>query len=782
MGLNLACTLIVGDTESSKVENVIKSIEPYFDYLYVGYNGSSDSWPYYTPSSCEFVYKKFEWVEDFSVSRNQVFDLAYDSGIEHDWLFWIDSDDTLIKGDNIQTLLASVPKSITHVMLPYNYVIDHKGRPSKVHYRERFIRFIPEQRFKWVNSIHEINHPPSPATIHKSSLVAVNHDVVVSQVIDSDPAYQKKRDRNRKSLSEDMRKYVAGESSSPMPLFYYALEIMQSASSMGNVTHPGRLNDACKLFDEFCTKNVSPDHVYMANYYKAICLQLLHNLEASSDAALQCVKIYPYWPEAYTLLMDNASTMSDWKSLKYYCDQILSFSEDAISNRDTEQVADITTIYTKTYFYLSQYYLSVKDLQRALNYAKESLDYDPSNEQSINLVKDIEDKIENGYEFPDDCRKRLFGTSPDKSICFFVPPTAEAWHPSLIDGSGSGGAEHCVVEIAKRFAADGYRTVIFGTPGKFGGFDEATGIEFYNCQDFVPSERFDIFVTSRYPHVLDATLNCRKKILWLHDVHSGVDSALKPDGTNRFDQADHVICLTEWHENFTKDLYGCSNTTIVPNGVNIESLKGADLGRPLGNKFVYASSPDRGLGFLLDYWPEIMDVSKELGKPAPELHIYYGWMAIDKMIRLGQRHLAYLKHVITEKISKLGGEDVGIFWHDRVPRSELHKQLPEYDFWGYPTTFCETFCITAVEQQLAGVIPLTSSLAALNDVVSPANELIQGWASNDSYKSEWLAVYRKLLSSDHSDIVSIRMHQRDFASKFTWDASYIKWKELCDES
>jgi len=40
-------------------------------------------------------------------------------------------------------------------------------------------------------------------------------------------------------------------------------------------------------------------------------------------------------------------------------------------------------------------------------------------------------------------------------------------------------------------------------------------------------------------------------------------------------------------------------------------------------------------------------------------------------------------------------------WHDRVDQITLAKHQLTMDAWLYPTDFLETYCITAVEMQLA---------------------------------------------------------------------------------
>jgi len=135
---------------------------------------------------------------------------------------------------------------------------------------------------------------------------------------------------------------------------------------------------------------------------------------------------------------------------------------------------------------------------------------------------------------------------------------------------------------------------------------------------------------------------------------------------------------------------------------------------PKRRKMVWSSSPNRGLPRLLEIFTEI-----ERQVPDVELDIFYGfdcWEAFAKMRNahdeLGQ--IRAHKDRIQEAIAASRGR---VRHHGRVDQTRLAKAFLAARVWGYPTDFPETSCITAMEAQAAGCVPVCTALAALPETV-----------------------------------------------------------------
>ncbi len=141
-------------------------------------------------------------------------------------------------------------------------------------------------------------------------------------------------------------------------------------------------------------------------------------------------------------------------------------------------------------------------------------------------------------------------------------------------------------------------------------------------------------------------------------------------------------------------------------------------------------------------------------------------------------YLEYIKSMIVGKMIELGMEEGGIFNHGRVNQKELADAMYKANFNAYPSAFMETFFITGLENQAAGVIPVSSKLAALTETIAIQDLLVEGWPQNLDYQNRWLNLLFTIIEMEEEERKRIRQIGRNFASQFTWDASYEKWLQL----
>lgn len=113
------------------------------------------------------------------------------------------------------------------------------------------------------------------------------------------------------------------------------------------------------------------------------------------------------------------------------------------------------------------------------------------------------------------------------------------------------------------------------------------------------------------------------------------------------------------------------------------------------HKLGYFSSYDRGLQWLLGMWS---DITKKF--PDAELHIAYGWQTFDKLASSNPERMKW-KHDM-----ELAMEQPGIIHHGRVGKEELKKLRQECGILAYSTDFFEINCITALECQSDGCVPV----------------------------------------------------------------------------
>jgi glycosyltransferase involved in cell wall biosynthesis len=162
-------------------------------------------------------------------------------------------------------------------------------------------------------------------------------------------------------------------------------------------------------------------------------------------------------------------------------------------------------------------------------------------------------------------------------------------------------------------------------------------------------------------------------------------------------------------------------------------------------------------------WPEIR---KKF--PLAELDIYYGRETYGIM---SDKDMAWTVSKIEEY------KDLGVRECGRVGHEELAAAMQEISVLLYPCTcYAETFCITVVKCQLAGMIPVVCRTGALEETVHPDAPSLPPFKRQDDI-IKYLDLAIKTLSKIE-DLDNDRDKYIEFAKKFTWQACTDKWLEL----
>lgn len=757
---SLAACIIIGDEyREDEVIQLFESLELHVQGIFIAYNGKKhiSSIPWWNN---RLVYiKRFKWEDNFGKARQQSFDMVPKDVF--DWRMWIDTDDIFHAPNGLEEMFDSLDEYTKGIFLKYNYAVDpDTGLVVVEQWRERILS--TDIDWQWKYPIHEVCAAPPNTQLARRDDCWIEH-------LRKSGEDRGARDRNRKIIAKALKE----EPNEPRHMFYFAGETMAEADSLPPGPDKNRIADAAILaFENYkAMSNGMTDDYYLANTRIADIYRMKGEHMKAIEADLTSIAIYPDWPDGYVGAAKSCLEIGDFRRQK-------AFADIATKLPKPQTVASIEPMMTGFYPYflraiacenMNEYEQAIKDFRKAKKY------WNPPNGLLDEKIKLMKKRLRG--ETPEEKReerKARRGTKVDKSICFFTSPIPETWHPLTIEKDGSGGAEICVMELAHRFAADGWRSVVFGTPGEHKGIYD--GVEYWDSNDFSPSEPFKVFISSRNPATFEVDLNAKIKLLWMHDVNVG--ESLYPVKN----KPDTIVGLTNWHTNHLKNLYGIkkSKLQVIPNGINTDRFLVNRSNDGTGDpKFIWSSSPDRGLDILLSLWPVIKE-----NYPNAEVHIYYGWNMIDKIINVTRQqgranlYLEYFKTNIINQMNYLGNEDGGIFNHGRVNQKVLAEAMYKSDFWAYPTSFMETFCITAIENQASGVIPVTSNLAALQETIALKDLLIEGWPQNLDYQNRWLNLLFSLLEMEDEERMKIREIGRNYALQFTWEAAYGKWNDL----
>lgn len=290
------------------------------------------------------------------------------------------------------------------------------------------------------------------------------------------------------------------------------------------------------------------------------------------------------------------------------------------------------------------------------------------------------------------------------SIVLYLGPGVEPWDPTTPNTQGLGGSETAAIEVAKNLVKLGHAVTVYAEAE--GLFD---GVLYKRHESYVGGD-CDVFIASRTPWIMDLgdKISASLKLLWVHDIHCGPPSPQMERWLYRFDR---ILCLSEFHKEFFCNTYPTLHKDRV-----IVTRNGIDPGRfasvvPKKNHMVFSSSPNRGLDTLITNLPFI-----RAQVPDVELHVYYGFDTWETMMRQ-QNNQQQLDEIARYKKLVSGNAHIGVIWHGRVNQKELAEAFLRAKVWGYPTNFPETSCISAMEAQAAGCVPVCSRFAALGETV-----------------------------------------------------------------
>lgn len=183
------------------------------------------------------------------------------------------------------------------------------------------------------------------------------------------------------------------------------------------------------------------------------------------------------------------------------------------------------------------------------------------------------------------------------------------------------------------------------------------------------------------------------------------------------------------------------------------------------HRLFWGSSYDRGLDIILFMWPDIKERF-----PDAELHICYGWDLFDKVTINNPERQQWKKNVQAMM------DQEGVIHHGRVGKKELANIRKQCGIWAYPTYFTEINCINALEAQKDGLVPVTMTLAALDETVGSGVKIagdIKQVKVQDEYLSELLRVM-----SDVQYWKEESQKAKEFASQYSWENSASEWDKV----
>ena len=318
-----------------------------------------------------------------------------------------------------------------------------------------------------------------------------------------------------------------------------------------------------------------------------------------------------------------------------------------------------------------------------------------------------------------------------------------------LDGRlGIGGAELAILTLCEGWQERGYDVTFYNNPNEGG----ASPFKQKTLDEFDPAEDRDILIVFRSPN--ERIKNAAGKKVWF-----SCDQYTIGDFKSFSKEVEKTVCISPFHANYFRDMYGIDNTIVIDLPVRSHDYKSRSYNK-ISKKCIYTSVPDRGAMPLHAIWALIH-------KEVPDAHLVLtsDWRLwnpeIDESV-LAPYRLAYARH---PNVSYVGA----------VRRDVLIQHQLEADLLLYPNLYDELFCITVAEAQVAGAIPITSSIGA----VETTNEFgvqISGHPTEPSFVDAFVEATVRRLQYPHLREEQIAM-QELAEKRFSLERILTEWEE-----
>jgi len=329
--------------------------------------------------------------------------------------------------------------------------------------------------------------------------------------------------------------------------------------------------------------------------------------------------------------------------------------------------------------------------------------------------------------------KLTSGISGNRRFIVFV--TSCGWKPfsgKTLRKKGLGGSETCIIQLAEHIAKMDSKNT---QPIIFCPCDEPSteyrGVWYENCTAYPAFLRFLVDGASAgTAGVTDLTqhrvfLQRTTEYMWmtsemkipfylhLHDIipdqevlvgHTGKDSSFRG-----------VICLSDFHRNLflAQFPFLAAQTYVLGYGMP-DWAEEETPNTKLPHSFIFPSFPNRGLLILLrDLWGRILE-----RLPDAKLFLFCDFK--NQWLRnVAGAEVEQIEHLM----QRYGGSIKNIGWQNPQILKSFWQRA---EYWVYPCTFAETFCLTALEAQYYNCKAITCDLGALPETGRYTAKIIPG--------------------------------------------------------
>ncbi|MEZ0369314.1 MAG: glycosyltransferase [Candidatus Sericytochromatia bacterium] len=348
-----------------------------------------------------------------------------------------------------------------------------------------------------------------------------------------------------------------------------------------------------------------------------------------------------------------------------------------------------------------------------------------------------------------------------------------------------GGTQSAMIYLARALAARGHEPHVFCQCQELAGCVDGVNYRPYaELARFARQNPLDVFVSVADELALKLGIPARITIWWGHNDYSYLWNEM-PD--LRADvagilatRADRLVGVSHWQAQKLTELFHLppEHFWVGRNGVYLPYYA-AEPEPADPPRLIYTSVPDRGLGRLLEHFPNIRRHC-----PEAELHLYSSFRVWGKDKDWDQEHAGRL-YAQAQAMEN-------VFLHEPLAHPELARALSQGYLLAYPSQAAEPVDITAfwgecasvavLEAQAAGMPVVTSARASLPESVLDGKTgiLIAGDPHSEAYAQAFVsACVRLLRDRSERDRLGIQARERIWA-EFNWDDIAAEWEALLE--
>lgn len=707
---------VIAKNEEGNVSQLLKSVEGCFDEIVFVDTGSTDNTVEEAKTFGAKVFH-FEWVQDFSAARNFAF-----SKVTTDYVCWFDLDDALDNKDAFIRFRDHVMHLGDYWIAPYHYSSDASGKPTCIFARERVFRM--DRGFRWKYPVHEGVMPTSdmPIKVQMVNSWSVRHMRTEADI-------EKDRSRNLGIFQA----LEAKEKLDARMRYYYGKELFEAQKPIEAIHEMGKaLSDPSLEMHDRLLGTQYICHAYIQTQQWAQAISMAHN----------GLMLDPHRAEFHNVIADAYLKQGQLHEAIPSLEAAKACFNPVQNNQMRAVFAheDSYTVYPRNQ--LARVYAHVGQMERARDEAKGTVEKYGNEEakailEEINRISALQDAYKNA-------------TPCDEIVITCPPVSAYEFDPEIAEKKAMGGSETALIEMAYWLRKKSGKPVkVFNmrsTPGTFDGVEylPATGVN-----EYLGKHEPKLHISWRH----NTKLTNAPTFLWCHD--------LTTPGAENTANYDRILCLTPFHARYVNAMQGIplEKIHVTRNGLNPDKFKGLSPFDKDPFRFVFGSSPDRGL----DRAMRVLDRVR-VKYPQVTLHIHYGWEHLDKY-GLGDLR-KHLEAMLEERKD-------WVIYHGATQQVELMQSYAASAYNVQPSDWIETSCVSAMELVACGVYPIFRKVGGVADTLAGAER--DGMAT---------LVDRDCITESDHDVYAeavIAAMDRNACAGVSLDPNSVSWEKVAEE-